>query len=506
MSTPRYSSWIAYGTLAVVLLASSALVAHATSKKDIAYPIRELGNCRDEAACQQYCDARGDLERARACIAVAKRHNLLPPDELEEAERYVVRLGIAEGPGGCRSENECATYCEDVRRLNECLDFAQKHGLRSQEEIAEGRKIAEVLAQGGVLPGGCRTKNECMAYCEDPSHMKECVAFAEQAGFISAEEAAEAKKIIPLLERGEKTPGNCGRKEACEAYCMEPAHLDECLAFAEKAGLIAPEELADAKKFAPFIKSGQTPGGCKRKAECETYCNDVAHFDECVAFAERAGIISPEEVALAKKFKGKGPGGCTSRESCEEFCRAPANQEACIVFAKEHGLTDEIAEIEAKVRSEVEAKMMACRGKPCGDFIACLQSLRPSGPEGEGADEAGALPGDIQAELNSCIKEIEAQAIQDATGSRGEHPIRRETREPLEGAGGSPSQSSDTEFQKRYEEEYQKRYEQEYQKQYEEQVKSQVNCALFAAAPNCSYVGSPDSDNYKYCKQCFPEK
>lgn len=489
--------------IGIALTASFTLVVQATSKDDIVHPIKELGNCKDEAECRAFCDARDNLERAKACITFAKKHNLLPPNEIEEAEHYVIRLGITTGPGGCRNNSECNAYCEDIINLNECLNFAEKHSIRSAEEIAEGKKIAAVLKEGGNLPGGCKNKNECMAYCEDSSHMKECVAFAQKAGFISSAEAEEAKKIIPLLERGEKTPGNCSRKAACEAYCMEPANIDECLVFAEKAGLISPEELADAKKFAPLIKRGETPGQCKRKEECETYCSDTSHFEECVLFAEKAGMISKEDAELARKTKGKGPGGCKSKTECEQFCVDPAHQEECISFAKEHGLTEGISEIEAKVRGEVESKMKACAEKQCSEFIPCLQSLQTGGPGNTGGDVN--LPADIQSKLNICIEEIKAKAIDEATRG-GVHPNESgQAPAPLSQPQGS-SEEYPKEYQRQYEEEYKKQYEAEYQKQYEEQVKSQVDCSLFAAAPTCDYVDAPGSQNYNLCKQCFPSK
>ena len=34
----------------------------------------------------------------------------------------------------------------------------------------------------------------------------------------------------------------------------------------------------------------------------------------------------------------------------------------------------------------------------------------------------------------------------------------------------------------------------------------QEYCSYFASVPSCSSVGPMDSDNYKYCKQCFPDK
>lgn len=477
--------------IGIALTVSYSLVVQATSKDDIVYPVKELGNCKDKVECRTFCDARDNLERAKACIAFAKKHNLLPPDEIEEAEHYVIRLGITTGPGGCKNDKECNVYCEEIVHLDECLNFAEKHNIRSTEDIAEGKKIAAVLKEGGNLPGGCKNKNECMAYCEDPSHMKECVAFAQKAGFISPAEAEEAKKIIPLLERGERTPGNCNRKAACEAYCTAPANIDECLVFAEKAGLIPPEELADAKKFAPLIKRGETPGQCKRKEECEAYCNDTSHFEECVVFAEKAGIISKEDAELARKTKGKGPGGCKSKTECETFCTDPTNQESCINFAKEHGLTDGISEIEARVRGEVESKMKACVEKQCNEFIPCLQSLQTGGPSNTGGDAN--LPADIQSKLNICIEDLKAKAIDEAT-REGAHPNE---------SGQAPAPLSQPQGSS---EEYKKQYEAEYQKQYEEQVKSQVDCSLFAAAPTCDYVGAPGSQNYNLCKQCFPNR
>lgn len=36
--------------------------------------------------------------------------------------------------------------------------------------------------------------------------------------------------------------------------------------------------------------------------------------------------------------------------------------------------------------------------------------------------------------------------------------------------------------------------------------KPQIDCSPFTQVPSCSYVGSSDSQNYKYCKQCYPNK
>lgn len=465
------------------------------------------GKCRGMVECFSYCESAAHTEE---CWDYAQRHNLVGPGYDVATVQRLAKYARDGGkfPGDCKTHTECEAYCEDTAHLNECLEFAVKLNFLPPDKLAEAKKVAAALQSGANLPGGCRSKNECMAYCEDSSHMRECVAFAEKAGFISSAEAEEAKKIIPLLERGEKTPGNCARKEACEAYCMEPAHIDECLAFAEKAGILPPEELAEAKRMVSFIKNGETPGRCKGKDECETYCQDASHFEECVAFGEKAGLLSKEEAELAKKFKGTGPGGCRSREDCEEFCKDPANQETCLNFAKEHGLLEEFSGVEAETRAKAEAEgrakaeaeIRACAEKPCGEMIACLQSVQASaggdgGHEGEGgvSGEAG-LPIDVQEKLNACIAEITAEKLKEAGAGGVEHPT------------GIPPQAPPAPQSEDASKEYQKQYEEEYQKQYQEQVKSQVDCSLFEAAPTCEYAGSPGSQNYNLCKQCFPNK
>ncbi|MEK7201672.1 MAG: hypothetical protein AAB737_03495, partial [Patescibacteria group bacterium] len=246
---------------------------------------------------------------------------------------------------------------------------------------------------------------------------------------------------------------NCSRKEACEQYCYAPSHLDECLAFAEKVGLISPDELADAKKVASFIKSGQTPGGCRRRAECEQYCSDVAHFEECVAFGEKAGLMSKEDAELARKVKGAGPGGCKSRDECEKFCRDPAHEQECLNFAKEHHL-EEFSNIETEARAKAEGEVKMCLDKPtCKEMITCFQAIssRTGKDKGELSEEANA-------KLDACIAQI-TKEFKSPEGTAPEtHPI------PPTDTGTSQ------EYQHQYEQEYQKEYEKQYQEEYQRQL------------------------------------
>lgn len=447
-------AFIAVFIISAAAIFSFALVAGA-SIEDVKYPVKELGNCKNEAECLKYCDERENLERVKACLDFAKRYELLSPEEIEEAEYYALTLGVTKGPGGCADRNECEAFCEDTGNLDECLDFAEKYSLRPAEEIADGRKMAKALAAGADLPGGCKTRAECEAYCESPTNMRACVDFGKKYGFISDEEASQAEKIIPLLARGEKTPGNCGRKEACEQYCQEAGHIDECIAFAEKAGLLPPDELEDAKKFSRFIKSGETPGGCRSRAECEAYCADADHFDECVSFGEKAGLMSVEDAELARRVKGFGPGECLSREECDAFCRNPANEDECLNFAEEHGLDDIAAEIQEEVREEIEAEAGVCLAKPnCQELVSCLQGITErTGRGGEFLSET------TQQKLNACVAEITEELQGRGAGVKDDSPQQ---------------QNSGKEYQKQYDAEYQKEYERQYQEEYERQVKEET--------------------------------
>src|SRR3989344_3207687 len=136
------------------------------------------------------------------------------------------------------------------------------------------------------------------------------------------------KKIIlsmKSLMRLKKFPGGCTSKESCEAFCSDFANVKECMRFAKDAKIsvkkgsdeITPENM---EKFAELAEKGETPGGCKSESECRDYCEDATHFDECITFAEKAGLMPKDKVEKIKKLGGRGPGGCSSSKTCEAYC------------------------------------------------------------------------------------------------------------------------------------------------------------------------------------------
>ena len=118
----------------------------------------------------------------------------------------------------------------------------------------------------------------------------------DRDNFMTAEEAAEVRSYLESAPEGEVQeagPGGCNSEESCQAYCKDPAHVDECVSYGLSHGFITPEE---AENIQEHVRAGRTfeedftgPGGCKGKEECRTYCDNDTHFDECISFA--AGYI-----------------------------------------------------------------------------------------------------------------------------------------------------------------------------------------------------------------------
>lgn len=359
-------------------------VVFSSSKDDIQFPVAELGGCESEKQCKGYCDKP---ENIKQCVGFAEKHNLLSEDEIEKVKRFI-NAG-SKGPGGCDSQKSCEEYCNNINNINECLAFAETHGMMDAKELEEAKKVQLALAKGAKLPGGCENKNECEQYCENPEHMEECITFAQTAGFIPPDELEDARKALSAIRKrikpppcrgkkecdnycsepqnfesclvfaeaagfinkeeaemarktGGKGPGGCRGREECDSYCQESGHMEECINFGIEHNLIPEDEREGALKAAEALKRGVKMPNCRGKNECDEYCQKPENVKECVDFAEAAGFMKPEESAQARKTMELGltggPGGCKSKEECEEFCRRPENTKTCLDFAAKSGM------------------------------------------------------------------------------------------------------------------------------------------------------------------------
>ena len=336
--------------------------------------------------------------------------------------------------GGCADKDTCKVYCEEPGNMQSCVNFAEKHNLISEKEAEDGRKFSSIVNSRGGGPGGCKTRESCEAYCENTDNIDACLAFAEDSDLVPAKDLEDMRKISKLLKEGEKFPGGCKSKSQCEAYCAEPDNMEACLTFAEKAGFIPPEELAMAKKVVPLMKAGKTPGGCKSKEACESYCGNPDHLDACIAFGEQTGAISPEEVAIIKKTGGKGPGDCRGRKQCDAFCQIPENQETCFNFGKDNGLIppEDLQKMEEGMKFVREAlndessELGQCLSAALGsDNVARAKASQPIFDRG------------LENKLRGCFEQFPPQGMSPGGGQGGGFPGGGSTGGQFPGGGAT---------------------------------------------------------------------
>ena len=393
--------------LGFAIFISLFLFAEATSKRDIVFPVPELGSCKSESDCRTYCD---NPKNITACVAFAEKHNLISQDEAKQARKFA-QVGV--GPGGCTTKDACENYCNDVSNIDECISFAERNNLMQPGELEEARKVQAALAKGAKLPGGCTNKQQCDVYCNEPTNMEKCIAFAEAAGFIPPDELEEARKVLAAVRRGAKPPP-CRGKAECDVYCSEPNNFEACIVFAEAAGFVSSEEAAMARKT-----GGKGPGNCRGREECDRFCQDKNNFETCLAFAEEHSFISKDEVEMARKTGGKGPGDCKSKEQCEAFCQNPANQETCFNFAKEHGLVPE-----EDLRRMKEGRQQMTQGfiQAPPEVIECLTGALGSETI-EKLKAGAAMPSrDIGDKMRECFEKIRPLSGQGQGGPAGGSP------------------------------------------------------------------------------------
>ena len=238
----------------------------------------------------------------------------------------------------CKSEADCKTYCDEPKNAEDCFAFAEKNNLMSKEEI----KVAKKFLSGDIKgPGGCEGKNACEEYCNNIDHIDECIAFAEENNLIPPEELEEAKKVQAAIKRGVKPPP-CGNKKQCDVYCDEPEHMEECIAFGIEAGFIQGKELEDVQKMLQAVKRGVKPPPCKGKKACDEYCNNPDNMEVCMNFAMEAGFMTEQEKTDSQKMlqalkKGVKPPNCRGREECDVYCSTEEHFEECANFAEAAG-------------------------------------------------------------------------------------------------------------------------------------------------------------------------
>ncbi|MDD5343782.1 MAG: hypothetical protein PHW12_05095, partial [Smithella sp.] len=301
---------------------------------DMQYPIPELGNCKSKSDCKVFCD---NSKNSGACLAFAEKRNLMSPEELAAAKKFADNGMV--GPGGCKGQTECDQYCGSSNHMEECMTFAQKNGMMSEEQLQNSQKVLAAI-KNGIKPPACNGPKECDAYCSSSLHMEECMTFSLVAGIVPDNQKEQMQKTLNAIKKGIRPPA-CHGPEECDKYCSDPSHMEECMTFSLEAGLMPDNQKEEMQKTLEALKKGIKPPACHGPEECDKYCSESSHVEECIKFSVATGRMTEEEAKMATKTGGKGPGGCISRDACDAFCKNPDNQETCFNFGKENGMIPE---------------------------------------------------------------------------------------------------------------------------------------------------------------------
>ena len=141
-----------------------------------------------------------------------------------------------------------------------------------------------------------------------------------------------------------------------------------------------------------------------------------------------------------------------------------------------------------KINSCIEEKIRGCLVLDCSEMQSCINELQGSGGGENKTGEGGPSPDlqqEIQTKMGACMKDKGGGS---EGGGGGPQDNQQESQNQNQQQNSPPSQSP---------------------QQPPESNGGQIPqeyCSGFADVPKCEYVGPVDSQNYKYCKQCFPDK
>lgn len=169
--------------------------------------------------------------------------------------------------------------------------------------------------------GNCSSVADCKTYCDDPTHLDSCIAFAKEKGFYKETSLDSQKEAI--LEDAKTTLG-CDSLDSCKIFCQNSANASACSDFAKKHSLKGGNSQIDNVT----LDKAKTELGCDNAASCMALCDQEENKAKCASFAKENGLRGGHET--------NGPGGCTSESSCKTFCSNPNNFQVCSSFVKDH--------------------------------------------------------------------------------------------------------------------------------------------------------------------------
>ncbi|MCI0542738.1 hypothetical protein L0Y69_03255 [bacterium] len=183
------------------------------------------GGCKSQAECQAFCAVKANQEACASFVppgGTGGSGGALPPN--------------ITGPGGCKSRTECDAFCAIPENAETCINFAKEQGFEIEGGINDAAE--QCGKQGGTwFNSQCdfRTGAECGQYGIWDSVSRQCT-FSGPGGACTQQGGVWDGKICifpnqqPSGQMGGYTgPGGCKTPDECQAYCQ--GHQQECMNF-----------------------------------------------------------------------------------------------------------------------------------------------------------------------------------------------------------------------------------------------------------------------------------
>lgn len=236
-------------------------------KYNVAFPIKELGNCENFSECRQFCE---DPVNAESCIAFAKKKGFYKEESVGDTQI----IAKAKASLGCNSEESCRNFCNKEENFDKCNNFARQNKLVGGRVEDPGK--TEVIQKAKTILG-CSSEATCRQVCDLEENREKCSQFARQTGLRGGESRSG--------------PGGCTSEETCTTFCSDPANYQVCSGYANSRG-----------------GNFSGPGGCNSEESCRNYCE--TNKEACMNFGRSQGY-NPEEMCR------KTPNCSWSNNSCQ---------------------------------------------------------------------------------------------------------------------------------------------------------------------------------------------
>lgn len=290
-------------------------------KYGITFPVKELGNCNSILNCEAFCDKE---ENQQVCTDFAKTKGLHQESTLVSDEDKFLKL--AQKELGCKSQDECMAFCDAKDNWRICADFAKRNGL-------DGGGVAQM--EEAMQQLGCNSPKSCMDYCSNPLNMPKCMQTFKNAGF-AVGSAEPIEQWCPKQARGPQE--SCVIEGGNTCICTDSAAGSSPKEWCDQDGGTWKDEICwfgDGGTFEPIeVWCPKQGSDCKIERDTcvcggsiESWCPQIGpdcrvEDGQCTCGPTSQG--SPDELESIQEFCAKQGSSCrVEGEIC--ICDGPEN-------------------------------------------------------------------------------------------------------------------------------------------------------------------------------------